>query len=268
MAVVSGPVEFMMGAPENESSREPDEVLHVERIEHSFAIATKEITQRQLLDYQREVLSDGEREVQGDLEVAAAYVYWNQAAKFCNWLSKEEGIPEDQWCYLPNSEGKYAKDVKLAPNSLRRTGYRLPTNPEWEYACRAGTVTSRHSGRSEEILREYAWWMKNSGGRIHPVGSRKPNDLGLFNMHGNVGEWCHEAIRKEEYLRYFRGQLQPAPLDVDHPINVDTSRYVSAHMRHSRGQTSGVRSANRYQSHADLVSANRGFRVARTMPGQ
>src|SRR5262249_55789667 len=116
-------------------------------------------------------------------------VTWYEAAAYCNWLSKQENLPEDQWCYEANPQGKV---VRLKERYLSLTGYRLPTEAEWEVACRAGTVTSRHYGQSEELLRYYGWYLQNSGDRTWPVGSKKPNDWGLFEMHGNVWNWCQE----------------------------------------------------------------------------
>src|SRR5262249_29326460 len=110
-------------------------------------------------------------------------------------LSKKEGLPEDQWCYLPNKNGGLAHGMQLAPDYLQRTGYRLPTEAEWEYACRAGAVTSRYYGESEELLEKYAWYGKNSAQRTWPVGILKPNDFGLFDMHGQVDVWCQDEYK-------------------------------------------------------------------------
>src|SRR5208282_774010 len=122
-------------------------------------------------------------------------VDWYAASAYCNWLSEREGIPEDQWCYLKNTQGAYAEGMKLAPDYLSRGGYRLPTEAEMEYACRAGAVTSRYYGETEELLANYAWYQKNSTERTWPVGLLKPNDLGLFDMHGNVWTWCQERFK-------------------------------------------------------------------------
>ena len=82
--------------------------------------------------------------------------------------------------------------MKTVPDFLDRSGYRLPTEAEWEYACRSGAVTSRYYGGSVELLGQYAWYNQNSKDRAWPCGLVKPNDLGLFDMLGNVYEWCQE----------------------------------------------------------------------------
>jgi formylglycine-generating enzyme required for sulfatase activity len=105
-------------------------------------------------------------------------------------LSRQEGLPESEWCYEPNQHGQYADGMKLAANYLQRTGYRLPTEAEWEYACRAGAVTRRYFGESDALLRNYAWYLGNAANRSHPVARLKPNDWGLFDMNGNVHTWC------------------------------------------------------------------------------
>jgi formylglycine-generating enzyme required for sulfatase activity len=81
---------------------------------------------------------------------------------------------------------------------LQRTGYRLPMESEWEYACRARSVTEWSCGNSEELLRKYCWFQINSFGKSHPVGSLAPNDFGLFDMHGNASEWCQNIWESNE----------------------------------------------------------------------
>jgi len=116
---------------------------------------------------------------------------WYEAVAYCNWLSAQEGIPKDQWCYQRNPEDKFAAGMRPKPNYLSLRGYRLPSQAEWEYACRAGATTVRSYGQTDELLPEYAWYEPNSKKRTWPVGSLKPNDFGLFDMHGNVLDWCH-----------------------------------------------------------------------------
>src|SRR5204862_4160 len=116
-------------------------------------------------------------------------VSWFAAARYCNWLSEKEGVPRGQWCYQETIGG----GMKPHPDHLRRTGYRLPTEAEWEYACRAGATSSRSYGSSAKLLGRYAWYQANSVERTWPVGQKRPNDLGLFDMHGNVWAWCQEA---------------------------------------------------------------------------
>ena len=116
-------------------------------------------------------------------------VSWYHAAAYCNWLSRKENLPE---CYEPNERGQYAEGMKIRADALQRTGYRLPTEAEWEYGCRAGAGTSRYYGSNVDLLGRYAWYLATSPDRARPCGSLLPNDLGLFDMLGNVYEWCQD----------------------------------------------------------------------------
>src|SRR5262249_45817855 len=120
-------------------------------------------------------------------------VRWYEAARYCNWLSEQEQVPKEQWCYEPNAKGVYDDGMQIKANYQRLLGYRLPREVEWEYACRAGTLTAWSYGSDEALLPYYAWFAGNAGSTMHPVATRKPNDFGLFDVHGTAWQWCQDA---------------------------------------------------------------------------
>ena len=202
MVVIPGPVEFVMGSPTTEAGRVPNENQQRRRIGRTFALAAKSVT---LAEYQRFDPGYGgdirQWSPTGDCPVLGTS--WFQAAAYCNWLSKQEGLAESEWCYLPVRDTKalpvtgpeYKVGMELAADYLKRSGYRLPTEAEMEFATRAGSVTSRYYGETEELLPKYAWYNKNGRDRSWPVGSKRPNDFGFFDVHGNVFTWCQERIK-------------------------------------------------------------------------
>jgi len=200
MAIIPGGARFAMGSSVDEVGRGDDEQLHMRQIARSFSIATKETTVEQFQQF----LADnpqfqGERRPgQAQLsEAPQTGVTWYEAAAFCNWLSAQEGLGREEWCYLPNSDNEYGPGMRIADDFFARIGYRLPTEAEWEYACRAGATTAYYFGRDVDQLPAYAEFARDSGARPLQVAARKPNDFGLFDMHGNVAEWCHDRYQSD-----------------------------------------------------------------------
>jgi serine/threonine protein kinase/formylglycine-generating enzyme required for sulfatase activity/tetratricopeptide (TPR) repeat protein len=267
LAIVDGPVDFRMGSPGNEADRIAGaERLRVMKIDRRFAIATKEVTIEQFhqfantndkYDLARSILTRYSQIPDGPWIAPD----WYSAAAYCNWLSEQEGLPKDQWCYLPSEGGAYAEGMTIPADVLKRTGYRLPTEAEWEYTCRSGTITSRYYGAANSLLREYARYQDNSQGHAWTVGSLLPNDLGLFDMLGNVFEWCQD---RGEALKSTKNGIS-----IDNVVTAEI--LTDKQERILRGGTfyiepANVRSAARSSDAPTYRSYNDGFRVARTYP--
>jgi formylglycine-generating enzyme required for sulfatase activity/tetratricopeptide (TPR) repeat protein len=201
-AIIEGPVQFRMGSPPTEPKRHgtietPRRVV----IPRQFAIAAKEVNIEQWQRFERTHAQYGlpasfVKQFSPDPDGPMIGFTWYIAAEYCNWLSEQEGLPRDQWCYLPNESGAYGEGMSIPADVLGRRGYRLPTEAEWEYACRSGTVTSYYFGLSSELLEKYARYQANSNEHAWSCGSLLPNDLGLFDMLGNEFEWAQDSIRR------------------------------------------------------------------------
>ena len=281
---VKGPVEFTMGSPALERGRAPDEVQRRVRIPRSFAIATKETTVAQFkrfLDANPEVkarhaypntpaqMAEVMQRFSPDDESPQIAVTWYEAAQYCNWLSKETGLPQSEWVYPP----EVRSGMSMPANYLQRIGYRLPTEAEWEYAARAGTTTARFFGDAEDRLGEYAWYSRNpprkrddpidpnDPTRTRHVGTLKPNPLGLFDIYGNVWEWLHDRRQEFTASDVIAEDREDAVLTVD-----------DQHARTRRGGSFAygaytMRSAHRGDTtyFPQQRRDNVGFRVARTI---
>jgi formylglycine-generating enzyme required for sulfatase activity len=301
MVVVPGPVEFLMGSPAAEEGHLPPESQHKRRIGRTFALAAKPVTVGEFQRFVRASRREAWFEAGGQ---AAPYmkklspvadgpiilVDWYHAAAYCNWLSEQEGIAPEQWCYETDAQrlwqqkvgatvllltqrdplraaagaGYFLEDRRPQVTALRKgylslRGYRLPSEAEWEYACRAGALTSRHYGEAEELLPRYAWYQKNAGVRTWPVGGKKPNDLGLFDLHGNVYTWCQE--QQAPYPGAKAGEAVEDKEDGE-DINNDNNRVLRGGSFDHRA--SYARCADRNRDVPSLRATNIGFRPART----
>ncbi len=261
MAVIRDPPVFLMGSEESEPNRDPEERLHWRKIDRTFAIGTTEITANQFLRYANSDRNCGythDTKYGPDPDGPAIAVTWLQAAKYCRWLSEIENVPKDQMCFPEISE--ITEDMIIIPKDyLSRTGYRLPTDGEWEYACREGTVTVRFFGNSDELVGKYGWYIKNCDDRTWGAGKLLPNGLGLFDVYGNVWEWCVDRYGKLPITSY------EAPY-VDVPKTERAKGYVL------RGGSMTNRASVLRSAERDMLGTghhrnhNVGFRIARTVP--
>ena len=144
-----------------------------------------------------------------------------------------------------------APGMKMPENWLERTGYRLPTEAEWEYACRGGVSASRYCGEGELLRSHYAWFLQNSDNRAWPVGQLKPNNFGLFDMLGNVAERCQDAMAKYPV----NSAAAASDLSAEPQLSID-----AADMRAFRGGNFGDIDSN-------IPSARRKRRILRKTPG-
>jgi len=152
---------FVMGSAEY-----GDATPHQVTISRPFYLGKYQVTQ---LEWTM-VMGNNPSDYKGDNR-PVENVSWNDCQKFVRKLNAREGV----------------------------NNYRLPTEAEWEYACRAGSRTKFCFGDGDHILQQYAWFADNSGKETHPVGQLNPNDWGLYDMHGNVWEWCHDWYGRNYY---------------------------------------------------------------------
>ncbi len=220
--------------------------VHEVTISRAFLMGITEVTQA---EYDAVMWSNPSYFKGLDLPVEG--LYWFEAVSFCNELSRRQGLDT---CYSGSGTNIVC--------DFTANGYRLPTEAEWEYACRAGTETDfytgneTHSGSSplDPALDRVGWYSGNSGMSTHPVGEKEPNAFGLYDMHGNVSEWCWDWFGRSYYT--------------SDPV-VDPIGPGMAPSKVFRGGSSAdkpyeLRSSYRYSPSPAQRNSNMGFRVVRT----
>lgn len=221
---------FMMGSPASEQGlNQDDETQYEVTISEDYYLAVFEVTRGQYEKVMGTNPSYFQKRVIGksdSLMYPVEQVSWEDAVEFCKKLSE---LPEE----------KNAGRV-----------YRLPTEAEWEYACRAGSKAAYSFGANLKTLGDYAWFGENSGSQTHPVGEKKANAWGLYDMHGNVWEWCSDW-----YDKYPNGSVSDpsGPSEGSRRVYRGGSWFLDA---------ADCRSANRYGFDPSYRNFNVGFRVA------
>jgi len=213
---------FLMGSPESEKDRQKDETQHEVTISKPFYMGVTPVTQAQ---YQA-VMGNNPSGFKGDT-LPVEQVSWDNAVAFCQRLG--------------------AKDGKH---------YRLPSEAQWEYACRAGTTTAYYTGNDEIALNAAGWYRGNSDQQTHPVAQKKPNAWGLYDMHGNVWQWCADWFA-DNYVAADK-------TDPTGPAN-GSLRVLRGGSWHNH--SSNCRAANHDKYPPDSRGHNVGFRVVATAAG-
>jgi formylglycine-generating enzyme required for sulfatase activity len=170
---------FKMGDDSGDPDEKPAHQVQVS----AFYMDTREFTQKAY-----ESLMEKNPSKSKGTDKPVEQVDWYHAALCCNMRSLKEGLKP---CY----------DSKTLECDFTAGGYRLPTEAEWEYACRAGSQTKYSCGDDAARLKASAWFKANADQTTHPVGQKSPNAWGLYDMHGNVAEWCHDLYRENYYQK-------------------------------------------------------------------
>ena len=255
---------FIMGSPKTEPCREPEtakETQHPVTLSHRFELGQHEVTQA---EYKTMMGSDPSEEISCGSQCPVEKVTWAMAAAYCAALSKQKKLTP---CYSCSGVGPYTVCYYTQYEKEKIygcKGYRLPTEAEWEYAYRAGSTTAFYNGPVLDTACTGAdanadligWYKANAKLGKHPVGKKAPNALGLYDLPGNVAEWCHDRNAA----------------DLGSGAQTDPWGAAGGYPRVVRGgdwrlsPALGLRAAFRWAEHSGSSGDFIGFRCARTLP--
>lgn len=251
--VLIPPGKFQMGRPKERHFVDHGETPHDVALTQPWYLGRTEVTQSQWKQIMgTEPWFDKERLVMEGDSYAASYISWFGAVEFCNRLSVKEKL-----------EPYYKIDGEEV-SILGGNGYRLPTEAEWEYSCRAGTTTDWLFGNDPKMLEEYAWFQDNAykAGNSYPhqVGQKQPNSFGLYDMLGNVREWCFDWSTES-----LGSSAAVDPMGPDRPIPRHTRRVLRSSSFSEAKER--CRSFSRHGMWPEVSTRGIGFRIARAAPG-
>ena len=238
---------FQMGSTDGYAHEQP---VHTVLISKPFYIAKYEVTFEEydcFCDDTHRSMPDDRGWGRGNQPVI--HVDWNDAVAYCNWLSEKEGLSP---CY--SGKGKLVECDFLA------MGYRLPTEAEWEYAARGGQKSQGFIYAGSNNPDEVAWYADNSNEQLHPVGEKKTNELGLYDMCGNIFEWCWDWYDQD----YYAASPSSDPLGPPPPQDPKPWEFIRVRRSGSwREDAEYIRVSARSFDGIDYPGDN-GFRLVRT----
>ena len=257
--ILDGPMKFQIGSPIDEPLRYEAERIHQRAIARSIFVAQKEVTLNDFL-----ALIPQHRYIEKYSKTpdsAMICISWYDSARYCNLLTEKE-FGASECVYLPNDQGLYEEGMRIVDEPLKKKGYRMPTEAEFEFFHRAGSLAMFNHGSDFRLTDRFSFYVANSKDQVWPVGSLRPNEFGLFDTGGNVFEWCLES-----YDPY--PELNGAAEDVF--LSSQNKKILTSVSRGMRGgcfynQISSLRSADRNGAKPDDRSNSRGLRLVRSLP--